>query len=903
MTKRIISFLLLCAMLLGFLAMGVSQVSAAYDMKASEDIIALIKSFEGFAATPYQDNGQWSVGYGTGVSGTDLAEYQKRGITEAEADQLMRRYVADFETDVNAFARNFGLNFSQNEFDALISFTYNLGSDWMNNDSTLRQVIISRDTGEEFIFAIARWCTASGNIIEHLITRRLAEANVYINGVYSRTPPKNYCYIHYNENIDKPYVNDVRIHAFDSNTATTLRSQPTKSGYRFLGWYTKPTGGEWISSLKAGAQTMDLYAHWQLITDASASVNGIAANYQRTVGGNVSGSVRQTPSLSAEEISTLSEGKTVTITADYLDADGNKWGKLSTGGWIVIHTGILMNEPQGKPITPVTVKVLQDGVNIRTGPGTKYSSLGQFAKGDELTITAVDNGGSYLWGLSSRGWICLRYTNYDLVSMLEGEDATTVTATGTVYRTDKLNVRSGPGTKYEKVAQLNKGDYVSITLQKDVNGTTWGLTEDGWVSMYYIQLDDEIIERPSGSTPETPETPSQPSGSSFTGVVVNCSELNVREGAGTKYAKVGKLKAGTQVEILEQTSVYGQSWGRIAQGWVSLNYIEKVTAGQEETPIQPSEPEADQVIDSGVIVKCSVLNVRSGAGTKYPKVGKLEAGTQVNIYEKTDVYGQSWGRTDEGWISLYYFSSGTASETPGDASDDNDPAGSTDGTTGGIKGTVVNCSSLNVRANAGTKYAKVGSLTRGTQVTILEQVTVNGKAWGRMEDGWVHMYYIKLEGTDSSASGGSTSGSTGGSGSSGSTGTQDIQIGVIVKTKELTIREAAGTGNAKVGTLQQGTKVVILETTKVGGSTWGRIEQGWISLYYVQLSDEVIPEGAVVRTVTVNGLNIRSAAGTGNAKVGTYAKGTQVIILEQTDHYGQSWGRTEKGWISLDYTA
>ena len=61
-------------------------------------------------------------------------------------------------------------------------------------------------------------------------------------------------------------------------------------------------------------------------------------------------------------------------------------------------------------------------------------------------------------------------------------------------------------------------------------------------------------------------------------------------------------------------------------------------------------------------------------------------------------------------------------------------------------------------------------------------------------------------------------------------------------------------------------------------------------------------DGATVKTVTTT-LRIRSGAGTSNAHIGNYYSGNQVVILEQTTVNGRPWGRTDKGWICLEYVA
>ena len=64
---------------------------------------------------------------------------------------------------------------------------------------------------------------------------------------------------------------------------------------------------------------------------------------------------------------------------------------------------------------------------------------------------------------------------------------------------------------------------------------------------------------------------------------------------------------------------------------------------------------------------------------------------------------------------------------------------------------------------------------------------------------------------------------------------------------------------------------------------------------------EETAEAGVTKTVTSNTLNIRSGAGTSNAKVGQYKKGDQIVIYEEKTVGTQSWGRTDKGWVCMDY--
>ena len=826
--KRFLCFLLSAVLIFSLFAVAAPQVSAARTLKTSEKCIELIKDFEGFHPKAFYDYGQYSIGYGTTCKYNDYPN----GITEAKADELLRDYLAKLEPFLDQFATKHRLSFSQQQYDALISFTYNLGTNWMNNESTFRTAVINGAKGNDLIFAMTMWSNAGGNILTGLIQRRLAEANLYLNGIYSEKAPSNYKYVLFNNNSDAA-VATVKIQGYDANQVDQIRATPTLSAHRLLGWYTKAEGGEWITSVTSGTPGI-LYAHWQKIDDEVG--NGVAANYVRYAGKDQT--VHKTPNGS--KTTTLKQNSKMTIVGDYMDENGHKWGKLSGGGWVdLTKTQEAQQELQGEAVD-LNVTVTANGVNIRKGPGTSYPKNGTADKGQHLHLTRVQKGGNYLWGQFSGGWICLDYTDYDVVTKEESADSDKVTATGVIIKTDKLNIRSRPSASSTKLGQYSKGEKVQITLQQKVGSTTWGKTDKGWISLYYVSL-----------TPVTGDTVIEP--------------------------------APTEPKPTEP-------------------------APMEPKPTEPSKPEQpsggkNEVIATGTVVDCTTLRIRAGAGTKYDNIGSLKAGEKVSLYEMIVVGRQIWGRMSNGWICMTYVKL-DASSSGGD-----DTA---------IKkvGTVVGCSNLNVRAGAGTSYAKVAKLAAGTKVEILDTATVGRTVWGRITQGWVSMDYISLSaavsgnGSGNSNQGGSTTtpkpeeqpGTSGGTnqGTTGST-TAVNKVGVITGTAQLRVRSNPGTDSKQVGTLKKGDRVVILETAKVGSATWGRTETGWIHMFYVKLNSESVPAGAVIRTVTASSLRIRAGAGTKYDAVGNYLRGTEVVILEQTTVNRTVWGRTDKGWISLDY--
>ena len=117
-----------------------------------------------------------------------------------------------------------------------------------------------------------------------------------------------------------------------------------------------------------------------------------------------------------------------------------------------------------------------------------------------------------------------------------------------------------------------------------------------------------------------------------------------------------------------------------------------------------------------------------------------------------------------------------------------------------------------------------------------------------------------------------------------------------VTASSLNIRSTPG--GKLVGGYARGTKVVILEQKTVNGTPWGRTDKGWICLTYVEMVEKPQP---VEKTVTASVLRVRSGPGTTYAMVTTFKKGTKVTILETKTVNGVLWGKTTKGWISMDY--
>lgn len=140
----------------------------------TEEGINLIKRFEGFSPTIYICPGGYpTIGYGHVVLAHEQDQFAK-GITQAEATELLRKDVGVTE---RAVLRLISVTLTDGQFDALVSFTFNLGAGALQR-STLRRKV-NRGEHESIPAELMKWVWAAGKRLTGLVRRRKAEALAY----------------------------------------------------------------------------------------------------------------------------------------------------------------------------------------------------------------------------------------------------------------------------------------------------------------------------------------------------------------------------------------------------------------------------------------------------------------------------------------------------------------------------------------------------------------------------------------------------------------------------------------------------------------------------------------------------------------------------------------------------
>ena len=139
-------------------------------MEISQEGLSLIKKFEGCELESYKcAAGVWTIGYGSTKGVEEGME-----ISQERADMLLLEDVEVFEEAVNKLVE---VPLEQNQFDALVSWTFNLGSTNLQN-STLLKVLNNKDY-EGVPSQIKRWNKAGGEVLQGLVRRREAEALLF----------------------------------------------------------------------------------------------------------------------------------------------------------------------------------------------------------------------------------------------------------------------------------------------------------------------------------------------------------------------------------------------------------------------------------------------------------------------------------------------------------------------------------------------------------------------------------------------------------------------------------------------------------------------------------------------------------------------------------------------------
>lgn len=850
MKKRIVCVLLTLIMLVSLVPVTALTASAA-SLKTSEAAITIMKKLAIFRKNCYQVTGtnEFRIGYGTVCSEKHETKYEggnvvsgdagKHSVTQAQADQALRKLILDLDAKVNSFASANSLTLSQCQHDALVLFTFDVGDSWMSGSGVVKSAIVSKADTNDLLKAMSDWAGDQDDF-----RRRKIEVNMYKNGVYSDVTPSSFGTVTYNPNYGTLPQNGTGTYSvlFDTTKTSAHIPSPTRSGFKFIGWYTAREGGERVPSLTASCNGKELWAAWQ---DTSLTAKNIEkASYVHAI--NETLKVSQLATKDVYKIPNKKDGKVVktldskkvteiTVDRDFFDDDGNRWCRLKANQWVLL--GASKNDSgnsdyNGGKIN-VTVTVTNSYVNRRASDSASSAKNGVYTAGTKLKIIATNE--AKTWGQVEEngvavGWVALMYTDWSTVydgSAPSDANNTTPIATATVTYNGYLNARSDPGVDNKIVGGFAKDTTVNVFEIRTVNGHRWGRTSSGWICLTYTSvkmLTDKNV--------------------SDTGVLDYAFEVTlVNAGADLSTYVQPTTSSNNSDTIKAGTTGLKITNAAVADGviWVKAHWTVKETDKNGKTNVIAKSGWATynnfNLVPTKFTVVSDTLNIRDAAGSQNQFVFKLTKGVEVEVHEISLANEEIWGRIEgytsggvnyDGWINLASNYVKRSSKITIDG-----------GTKGAIgTGTVVNADSVRVRMT-GALYGQVlGSINRGTKVAVLEEKD----GWYKIDfdvdnnketDSWIYSQYLEVKmGVVESGTG--STGSTGGTGTTQKT--DGTGKGIIANTYAgVNVRSGAGIANAIVGKILNGTEVTILEVKLVGAAKWGRVKQGWICMDYVTM--------------------------------------------------------------------
>lgn len=154
--------------------------------KASDKGIRFIGKWEGFRSRLYNDAaGHCTIGFGHLLHEGECTKVDQilleKGLTEAQGLKLLREDVHTKAADpVREYVR---VSLKQHQFDALVSFTFNLGAGSLKRSSLLRK--LNEGNYAAVPKEMMKWTKANGKVLPGLVKRREAEAKLFSTGKYS----------------------------------------------------------------------------------------------------------------------------------------------------------------------------------------------------------------------------------------------------------------------------------------------------------------------------------------------------------------------------------------------------------------------------------------------------------------------------------------------------------------------------------------------------------------------------------------------------------------------------------------------------------------------------------------------------------------------------------------------
>jgi GH25 family lysozyme M1 (1,4-beta-N-acetylmuramidase)/GH24 family phage-related lysozyme (muramidase) len=217
--------------------------------------LEFIKRYEKFHSTTYSSNNKWYIGYGTRCEENEYPE----GIDEEKGEELLRNALLPHVNTVNQFLTQKNITLKQNQFDALISFTYSVGSSWTSPTNRISNYLVEgihQYDDAEIVDSLAVFCHVKGKVNESYLDRRIDEGRLLLYGDYSSNDSTEFRYLILNA-ASGSVVNDVV--CYEANKPYGEFPSATRKGYQLEGWY---KNGKKLTAEMQASENASVTAKW-----------------------------------------------------------------------------------------------------------------------------------------------------------------------------------------------------------------------------------------------------------------------------------------------------------------------------------------------------------------------------------------------------------------------------------------------------------------------------------------------------------------------------------------------------------------------------------------------------------------------------------------------------------------
>ena len=389
--------------------------------------------------------------------------------------------------------------------------------------------------------------------------------------------------------------------------------------------------------------------------------------------------------------------------------------------------------------------ITEEVVNARKGPGTTYEVVEMLAKGKTVTVLGEKTGWYHVqWGDSDG------YVKQDFLAV--GGKAPMKTLDATVTGGSTINVRSGPGTSYNRIAMVDEGKRIAI-LNKD--GDWYRVSFDGttgYILSDYVTPDGGGTPANAAGTSSKPQTVDRSVGNA---TVTGGETINVRSGPDTAYSRVTRVSEGKRVTVLDKNGdwyhvSFGDTTGYILSDYVSVDSGTSVkTAGTA-----PKPQTVDKSVGNATVSGGDTINVRSGPDTAYDRVTRVNEGKRVTLLgEEGGWFRVSFDGTtgyilgdyltpDDGALAALVAAEAAAGPTA-PAVEAMAPAPAAEASSAGFNdvgpyGAYITGGTINVRTGPGTEFERVTLVSTGKKIDVLGEA--NG--WFKVSFGGTTGYVL-----------------------------------------------------------------------------------------------------------------------------------------------------------------